>query len=47
MWQMNDVVEAALRGDRATANRLAEIDARPGGGLVLAVIASDGLCSAL
>jgi len=47
MWQMNDVVEAALRGDRATANRLAaEIDARPGGGLVLAVIASDGLCGA-
>ena len=47
MWQMNDVVEAALTGDRATANRLAaEIDAQPGGGLVLAVIASDSLCGA-
>ena len=47
IWQMNDVVEAALTGDRATANRLAaEIDARPGGGLVLAVIAADSLCGA-
>jgi adenylate cyclase len=47
MWQMNDVVEAALTGDRATANRLAaEIDGRPGGGLVLAVIAADSLCGA-
>ena len=47
MWQMNDVIEAALTGDRATANRIAgEIDARPGGGLVLAVIASDSLCGA-
>ena len=37
----------ALTGDRATANRLAaEIDTRPGSGLILAVIASDSLCGA-
>ena len=47
LWQMNDVIEAALSGNRDLANRLAaEIDARPGGGLVLAVIVSDSLCSA-
>ncbi len=47
MWQMNGVIEAALTGDRVTANRIAgEIDARPGGGLILAVIASDSLCGA-
>ena len=47
MWQMNDVIEAALTGDRATANRIAgEIDARPGSGLVLAVIAADSLYGA-
>jgi TolB-like protein len=47
MWKMNDVIEAALTGDRATANRLAaEIDTQPGGGLVLAVIAGDSLSGA-
>jgi TolB-like protein len=47
IWKMNDVVEAALMGDRATANRLAaEIDAQPGSGLILAVIAADSLCGA-
>jgi TolB-like protein len=47
MWKMNDVVEAALMGDRATANRLAaEIDTQPGSGLILAVIAADSLCGA-
>ncbi len=47
IWKMNDVVEAALMGDRATANRLAaEIDTQPGGGLILAVIAADSLCGA-
>ena len=47
IWQMNDVVEASLTGNRAEANRLAaEIDARPAGGLVLAVIAADSLCGA-
>jgi hypothetical protein len=45
MWKMCDVVEAALMGDRATANRLAaEIDKQPGSGLVLAVIVADSLC---
>jgi TolB-like protein len=47
VWKINDVIEAALTGDRATANRLAgEIDTQPGGGLILAVIAADGLCGA-
>ena len=47
MWKMNDVIEAALTGDRATANRLAgEIDTQPGSGLVLAVVAADSLCGA-
>jgi TolB-like protein len=47
MWKMNDVVEAALMGDHATANRLAaEIDTQPGSGLILAVIAADSLCGA-
>ena len=47
MWGMTDLVEAALTGNRAEANRLAaKIDAQPGGGLVLAVIISDYLCGA-
>jgi TolB-like protein len=47
MWKMNDVVEAALMGDRPTANRLAaEIDTQPGSGLVLAVVAADSLLGA-
>lgn len=46
VWQMNDVIEAGLTGNRELANQLAaEIDARPGGGLVLAVIIGDSLCS--
>jgi adenylate cyclase len=47
MWKMNDVVEAALMGDRANVNRLAaEIDRQPGSGLILAVIAADSLSGA-
>src|SRR5437763_1959071 len=47
MWKMNDLIEAALTGDRATANRLAaEIDKQAGSGLVLAVIVSSSLCGA-
>jgi adenylate cyclase len=47
MWKINDATEAALMGDRATANRLAaEIDTQPGSGLVLAVIVSNSLCGA-
>ncbi len=46
-WDMADVVAAAACGDRAEANRLAAaIDARPGGGLILAVITCDCLCGA-
>jgi adenylate cyclase len=46
-WIMADVVAAAASGDRAEANRLASaIDARPGGGLILAVITGDCLCGA-
>jgi adenylate cyclase len=46
-WDMADVVAAAASGDRAEANRLAAaIDARPGGGLILAVITGDCLCGA-
>jgi adenylate cyclase len=46
-WEMADVVAAAVFGDRAEANRLAAaIDARPGGGLILAVITGDCLCGA-
>ncbi len=45
LWQMNPLVEAALAGDRAEANRQAAlIDARPAGGLVLAVSSSICLC---
>jgi hypothetical protein len=47
MWKMADVIEAALMGDRATANRLAaQIDAQPASALVLAVIVADSLCGA-
>jgi TolB-like protein len=46
-WKMNEIVEAALTGDRTTANRLAaEIDTQPGSGLVLAVVAADSLWGA-
>ena len=45
MWGMTDLVAAALTGNRAEANRLAaQIDAQPGGGLVLAVVTTDYLC---
>jgi TolB-like protein len=45
LWQMNALVEAALAGDRAEANKQAAIlDARPAGGLVLAVSSSLCLC---
>ena len=44
IWGMTDLVAAALTGNRAEANRLAaQIDAQPGGGLVLAVVAADYL----
>lgn len=47
LWLMNPVVEAALEGNRAEANRQAALmDARPAGGLVLAVSASMCLCGA-
>jgi TolB-like protein len=46
-WGMTDLIEAALTGNRTEANRLAaQIDAQPGGGLVLAVITADYLCGA-
>jgi adenylate cyclase len=46
-WGMTDLIEAALTGSRTEANRLAaQIDAQPGGGLVLAVITADYLCGA-
>ncbi len=47
MWGMTDLVAAALTGNRTEANRLAaQIDAQPGGGLVLAVVTTDYLCGA-
>ena len=47
LWAMNPVVEAALEGNRAEANKQAAIlDARPAGGLVLAVSSSICLCGA-
>ena len=47
MWGMTDLVAAALTGNRTEANRLAaQIDAQPGGGLVLAVVTADYLCGA-
>jgi TolB-like protein len=43
-WGMADLIVAALSGNRAEANRLAaKIDAQPGSGLALAVIAADYL----
>jgi TolB-like protein len=47
LWQVNALVEAALAGDRAEANKQAAIlDARPAGALVLTVSASTCLCGA-
>jgi TolB-like protein len=44
-WATADVVVAAASGDRAEANRLAAaIDARPAGGLILAVVTCDCHC---
>jgi len=46
-WMIADVVEAALSGDRAEANRrAAALDARPAGGFSLAVVTSYCLCGA-
>jgi len=46
-WDMTDLVEAAIAGDHADANRrAAAIDARPAGAFVLAVVAADCLCGA-
>jgi len=46
-WTMADAIEAAVSGNRAVANRLAaELDARPGGGLMLVMVAQRCLCGA-
>jgi hypothetical protein len=46
-WQLVDLVEASLAGDRAEANRRASaIDARPAGPFLLALVAADCLCGA-
>lgn len=46
-WQIADAVEAALSGDRTEANRRAAIlDARPAGGLLLALVAVECQCGA-
>ena len=47
MWAITDVVEAALSGHRAEANRqAAALDARPAGGLLLAILVSECQCGA-
>ncbi|MEO7477655.1 MAG: hypothetical protein ABIT64_00290 [Lysobacteraceae bacterium] len=46
-WAIADAVEAALSGNRAEANRqAAALDARPAGGLLLAVLVSECQCGA-
>jgi adenylate cyclase len=46
-WQIVELVEAALYGDRAEANRLATLlDARPAGGLLLAIAVTYCGCGA-
>jgi hypothetical protein len=46
-WAMVDLVEAALFGDRAEANRRAAmLDARPAGGLLLAIAVTYCGCGA-
>lgn len=46
-WLLTDAVVAANTGDRAAANRIAaSFDARPAGGLLLAVFAVDCQCGA-
>ena len=47
MWTIADAVEAALSGNRAEANRQATaLDARPAGGLLLAILVSSCQCGA-
>lgn len=47
MWDIADAVEASLSGDRAEANRdAAVLDARPAGGLLLAIVATECQCGA-
>ncbi len=47
LWAIADAVEAALSGNRAEANRQAAVlDARPAGGLLLAVLVSECQCGA-
>ncbi|MGH8122915.1 MAG: hypothetical protein ACREPT_09110 [Rudaea sp.] len=47
IWDIADAVEAALSGNRAEANRrAAALDARPAGGLLLAILASECQCGA-
>ena len=47
IWAIVDAVEAALSGDRAEANRqAAALDARPAGGLLLAVLVTECQCGA-
>ncbi|HSE11070.1 MAG TPA: hypothetical protein VLB69_00420 [Rudaea sp.] len=46
-WQLVELIEASIAGDRSEANRRATaIDARPGGPFVLALVAADCLCGA-
>jgi TolB-like protein len=47
MWAIADATEAALSGDRTEANRrAAALDARPAGGLLLAVLVTECQCGA-
>ncbi len=47
MWAIADAVEAALSADRMEANRQAAVlDARPAGGLLLAVLVTECQCGA-
>lgn len=47
MWDITDAVEAALSGNRAEANRqAAALDARPAGGLLLALVVTECQCGA-
>jgi TolB-like protein len=47
MWDIVDAVEASLSGDRAEANRrAAALDARPAGGLLLAIVVTECQCGA-
>jgi adenylate cyclase len=47
LWAIVDAVEAALSGDRVEANRqAATLDARPAGGLLLAILVTECQCGA-